>query len=379
MIIKKPVSQLEVGDFVVAIVEQKGNFKIKSSGFVQAQSLIEILKKKGVISVEVDTSKKMEEDEPLEDSGEGHDVEPIKESENDLSFVDKVSVEEPHLSKSAKYVEGLIKAKETFDEAVQVQSKILDDIKAGNSIDTEPVKSLVNDTIESIFENPESIACVINIRIKDKYLLEHSVSVSILMALFAKYLDLDRDLITQLATGAFLHDVGKIQVPEEILNKPGKLTYEEFEQMKLHVVYTREILESTKGINNISRSVASNHHEKLNGKGYPLGLKEEELSYFDKMITICDIYDALIAHRVYKQGLPQTKSFAILRELAKNGELDAGLVDKFIRCLGVYPVGSLVTLTTNKLGIVAHSNNDAPTKPMVTTFFDLENNHFIHA
>ena len=181
--------------------------------------------------------------------------------------VNRVKVE----TKQASFSQRLVSAKNTFDDAKQAQSKILDDIQQGKSIDPGPIKEITNQSIEAIFENPDALTCVLNIRNKDDYLLEHSVSVSILMSIFARYLKLDKTLIQDLAVGAFLHDVGKIKIPDEVLNKPGKLTKEEFEVIKTHAVHSKIIIDGTEGVADVSREVGANHHEKLNGQGYPRG------------------------------------------------------------------------------------------------------------
>jgi len=203
--------------------------------------------------------------------------------------------------------------------------------------------------------------------------------VSILISIFARYLKLDKAIIQELAIGAFLHDVGKIFVPDNVLNKPGKLTEAEFEIIKTHVVHSKRIVDDTEGISQISRQIAANHHERLDGQGYPAGLTESKLSQYDRMISICDIFDALSAHRVYKKGIAQIRAFAILREMAKAGHLDAKLVDQFIKCLGIYPVGSLVRLSSNRLAIVDAPNPDNPTKPKVKAFYSLQQNLFTTA
>lgn len=362
MIVEKHISKLTAGTFVVAIGKQKGRSKIKKVGWVRDDEAIQYLIKQGVISVKVDTSKKLEKNDSS-----------LSISEKSTKPVEKVKPKPRKKQFHTRFVE----AKNIFNEAKKMQSKVLSDIQKGNAIDPQPIAQLTNQSIDAIFENPDALACVINIRCKDEYLLEHSVSVSILIAIFARFLKFEREIVEQLAIGAFLHDVGKIKIPDEILNKPGKLTAKEFEIMKSHVVHSQEIVDKTENLSTISRSIVAAHHEKLNGKGYPTGCTADKLSIYQRMITICDIFDALCAHRVYKKGIAQIKAFMILRELGQSGELDVELVDQFIKCLGVYPIGSLVKLTSNRLAIVDTRNPDLPTKPKVKAFFSLRQNTFI--
>jgi len=378
VIVEKDIYQLAVGSYVVEIAKQKGDFKIKKSGWVRDFKSIEFLIKKGVLRVKVDTSKHLEESENkvyglLSEQPVERTEEKPKQTKLDKNKT------KPVKPKSDDFPQRLVSAKKTFDDAKQAQSKILEDIQQGKSIDPGPIKNLTNQSIETIFENPDALTCVLNIRNKDEYLLEHSVSVSILMSIFARYLKFDKSLIQDLAVGAFLHDVGKVLVPDKVLNKPGKLTDEEFEIIKTHAVHSKRIIDETEGIAEVSRQVVANHHEKLNGQGYPRGLKQSQLSQYDRMISICDIFDALSAHRVYKKGIAQIRAFAILREMASSGHLDPLLVDKFIRCLGIYPVGSLVRLSSNRLAIVDAPNPETPTKPKVKAFYSLSQNIFTAA
>lgn len=204
----------------------------------------------------------------------------------------------------------------------------------GKDINLTSVKEITNRATDAIFKNQDALACILNIRIKDEYLLEHSVSVSILMTIFAKHLGIERQIIEQLSIGAFLHDVGKIMIPNQILNKPSRLTEEEFVTMKTHTNHSIKILNNTPNISELSLEVAALHHEKLNGRGYPYGLKSKDISLYGRMIAVCDIFDALTADRCYKDGYPHIKAFNILRKLAQDGELDNELVDKFIHCMG---------------------------------------------
>lgn len=403
MIIEKDIAQLAVGSYVVKIIKQTGNASLKHAGFVRDFHAIEYLIHQGVKRVAVDTSRHLSEEEPTQEaadtaSDQGSESEANSEREANVKpspsadqkhkalnqEPDKeqvTSTENPHQLHSEfsreELIENFFEAKELFDEAKAVQTKVLEDIKQGRAIDGESVIDMTNKTIENIFSNSDALSCVINIRHKDEYLLEHSISVSVIMTIFAKYLEMDRQTISDLAVGAFMHDVGKINVPMPILNKPGKLTEAEFEVIKSHVVHSANIVNETVGLSQLSREVVANHHEKLNGKGYPKGISGDEISRYSRMITICDIYDALTAERVYKKGISQIRAFNILREIAAKGELDVKLVDQFIKCMGVYPVGSLVKLTSNKLAIVEKVNHEQPIKPIVRAFFSLSQNTFI--
>ena len=348
MIEEITIDKLRVGYFVVDIVQQQGHYTLNSAGYIKSTDAIKHLKNKGVETVNIDTS--------LTKSSISNRA-PLRNQ----------------TSKSTIIVE-MKKAKALFNESKALQTKIFSDALQGKVLNLAPVVEVTNKTIDAIFENPNALASVINIRNKDEYLLEHSVSVSVLMTIFARFLKIPRAIVEQLSVGAFLHDVGKIMIPETILNKPGKLTDDEFTVIKSHVNHSINIIKNTPKISNISLEVATLHHEKLDGNGYPFKVKGTDISKYGRMIAICDIFDALIANRSYKKGFSHPKAFGILRNLAVKNHLDGRLVDSFIKCMGVYPVGSLVELSSNKLAIVEAVNEQNPTKPMVRSFYSRSSN-----
>jgi len=352
MLIEKDISEITIGHFVVKIINQEGNFTLTAAGHIKSNAVINHLKSKNVHRVLIDESKTLKPSS----------IKP-KVSATTLSSVQR---------------EELKEAKVIFDESKSIQKKLFQDALSGSTLDLSPVVDVTNKAIDAIFNSPDSLACMLNIREKDAYLLEHSVAVSIYITLFARYLCLERDVIEQLSMGAFLHDIGKIKVPDEILNKPGKLTDDEFTIMKTHANHSIDIITATPGISPLALEVATLHHEKLDGSGYPFQVKGEDISLFGRMITICDIFDALTATRVYKKGFPHGKSFAILLELAEQGQLDTKLVNQFIKCVGVFPVGSLVQLKSNKLALVQVRNEGNPTKPHVHSFYSVKLHQYLN-
>ncbi len=351
MIVEIDISDLVVGHYVLEIVKQKSHYSLSSAGLIKNEAVIQHLIKKGVESVLIDKSKsKLPVDEPS--------VEPATQSHGPVIL-------------------EVRKAKEIFDQSKEIQKKVFDDALHGKSLDLTPIVEITNQTIDEIFKNADALACVINIRNKDEYLLEHSVSVSVLMTIFARFLKIDKNIVQQLSIGAFLHDVGKIMVPSKILNKPAKLTDQEFSIMKTHVNHSIDIIKRTPGISDLSLEVAALHHEKLDGNGYPFNVQGSDISTYGRMISICDIFDALTAHRCYKDGYSHVKAFAILRNLATQNHLDKRLVDLFIKCLGVYPVGSLVELNSHRIAIVEQRNHDDPVNPKVRCFYNVTYHHYV--
>lgn len=346
MTVEKKLTELKVGHYVTGIAEQESHFSLSSPGHIKSQAVINHLISKQVISVFIDESKTLIKEKPV---------------------IDK-----------ATFIADVKEAKEIFNQSKVIQSQVFSAALNGSSIDLGPVEEITNKSVDAIFNNPDSLACMLNIREKDEYLLEHSVAVSIYIAIFARHLKISKKVIQHLSLGAFLHDVGKIMIPDEILNKPGKLTDEEFDVMKTHANHSIDIIKKTPGISKLSLQVAAQHHEKINGGGYPFNLKGDEITKYGRMIAICDIFDALTATRVYKKGFSHEKAFSILEELVNFDHLDKYLVAEFIKCIGTFPVGSLVQLHSKKLAIVEQRNDGNITTPKVRSFYSVKLNHFLN-
>ncbi len=296
MIVEQRISEVCVGMYILDITSPKGKFHLAKAGWIENENIIKGFRSKGVKRVLIDTSKQRS---PAKRS--------LLPSEKSRVFFQR----------------EVVKAKHVFDESKDIQKKLFHDVQNGCPLDLDPVNRITDESMDLIFKNPNALACVLNIRRKNEYLLEHSVAVSVLVTIFAFFMDLEKEIVKQLAIGAFLHDVGKVKIPAKILNKEGKLTDNEFAVMKQHVIHSIDIIKTTPGISELSLETAALHHEKLNGIGYPYGVKEEQISVYGRIITICDIFDALSSSRCYKEGYSQVKAFSILRALAENHQLDA--------------------------------------------------------
>ncbi len=347
-----PVSKLEVGMYVTNQTEGLADGNMQEKGFIKRPDTLQKIQSKGVRDVFIDISKG-------------------KDSAFASPILSKDTVFKPRVPLKAERA----KAQRVYGEARGLVSDVLNNVKMGKAIDVAPVAELAEDINNSILNNPNALQCLSQIREKDKYLLEHSVNVGILMSIFSTYLGFDKPTVKELTTGALLHDIGKIRVPSEVLNKPGALTDDEWVEMKRHVVYGQAVLTKSEGISDIAKSICALHHERLDGSGYPMGLAGDDIQIYGRIAAVVDVYDAVTASRCYHEGMSPFKAMKLLLSLADN-HFDRSLVYSFIRCMSVYPVGTVVELDNGRLGVVIESNLEMPNKPRLRIFYNMKHKHY---
>ena len=358
------INELVPGMFVESIAEQKGNLKVASRGKVTNKSIVNSLKKRGVLAVIVDPSKQFMPDQSQTDA------EP-----NEASPSTSKDPGEPAQKKQVSFDQEVSIANKLHKKGKSIQKALLKSVAKGLTLNVAVSEEFSNNLVGSIDRNPNALLCLTKIREKDDYLLEHSLNVAILLANFAKYIGLEEEIVQELALTGFLHDIGKIKIPDSILHKPGRLTDQEMNIMRDHVVFGIEALEEMDISKRMIRTI-SEHHERLDGYGYPEGARGDEISDYGRMISIVDVYDALTADRCYKAGMSSQKALQILLKDTPS-KYDRQLVQKFIKCIGVYPVGSLVKLTDATIAMVVRHNEAAPLKPLVKVFYSVEGSHYL--
>ncbi len=266
-------------------------------------------------------------------------------------------------------------AKNLVNKASNVVTNIMSDIRSGKKIDLEVTGQVVSSITRMLAKDSHTLLGVSRLKTKDEYTFIHSVSVSALMAAFASGLGYPQDQIDEIALGGLLHDIGKALTPNEILNKPGKLTDEEFVIMRQHAVDKQNELLQGYGLPQLALDVITMHHERPDGKGYPLGLKGDELSEGGRMSAIVDIYDALTSVRVYKDAWEPTVALKKMLSWCPD-QLDRTLMEKFIKVLGIYPVGSLVEMASGKVALVSEQNTDL-LRPILKVIYDGKNRCYL--
>ena len=247
-------------------------------------------------------------------------------------------------------------------------NRIMDSVRLGEQIDMTAMDEVAANVTDSLTDNPHMLLSVARLKTRDLYTFQHSVSVAALMSAFAKSLGHSQQLVYEVALGGLLHDVGKAKVPLEILNKPGRLDEQEFAVMRQHSRFSYEVLKDIPDFPAAALQTAAMHHERPDGRGYPFGLKGEQIPEVGHMSAIVDVYDALTSVRVYKDAWEPTETLRKMMQWGA-GQFDIPLLQKFIKMLGVYPVGAFVQTQSQHVGVVIAQNPDL-TRPVLNIVYD---------
>ncbi len=272
---------------------------------------------------------------------------------------------------SVSISEELSTARKVHGDSSALMRTALDNARAGRGVDIKAARTAVEDLTQSVMRNPDALGWMSKLKDEHEYTYKHSLSVCILTLVFGRHMSLPEEELHQLGLGAFLHDIGKMKIPMEVLDKPAALTPEEFTEMKRHPEYGVEIVTASGKVPDTVRDIILSHHERMDGSGYPQGLGAELIRPMTHMVAICDTYDAIVSKRPYKKPVSAVRAVEILNR--ERGSLfDPWLVDQFIQCVGVYPVGTLVELNNGETGIVVSANREARLHPRVLILINQE-------
>jgi HD-GYP domain-containing protein (c-di-GMP phosphodiesterase class II) len=263
----------------------------------------------------------------------------------------------------------VVHAKLAHADTQSTVREFLDAVRANQTLDAKSVEHAVNSMIESVLRNPDALMLFSRLREKGDYTHSHAIDTAVYMTSFGRFLELPVEQISLLGYIGLMQDVGKLRVPNEILVKRDRLTPAEFEQAKLHVQHSVEILRETPGMPYELAELAALHHERHDGSGYPSGLKGKEIGMLGSIAAICDTFDALTAQRPYAQAVSPSTALSMLYKW-RGTFFDAVLVEQFIRCIGIFPLGSVVELNSREIGIVIAQNTEKRLQPRVMIIRD---------
>jgi putative nucleotidyltransferase with HDIG domain len=267
----------------------------------------------------------------------------------------------------------------TFErDARETIYTILDDARLGRSVDTPRAKKVVGQMTESVIRNPDALVWLTHLKKKHEYTALHSLRVCVLALALGRHLGYDEEKLNILGLGALLHDIGKLHVPIEILDKPEALTREEFEIMKLHVPNGLKILENAEGVPAAALEVVGRHHERYSGSGYAFGLTGDDIGEFGLISAIVDTYDAITSDRSYHLSLSAADALKIIYE-GRQKAYHPWLTEQFIQCMGIYPIGSIVEMSTGSIGVVITANRARRLRPRVALILSPDKNPYTPA
>ncbi|MFD2637773.1 HD-GYP domain-containing protein [Piscibacillus salipiscarius] len=269
-------------------------------------------------------------------------------------------------------VEAISKIRQTFKIFDQYNEKEHKQYVLERSV--KEVQETVNEIINVVNEHDEILSIMSDIFMFDDYLYNHSVNVTVYTLVLARELNFSERQIEEIGIGAMLHDIGKMHVPKSIIDKPGKLTDMEFEVVKEHTTYGYEILKQFKQIPQAVANCAYQHHERLDGSGYPLGLKESNIHEYAKIMAVSDVFDAVTSNRVYRNAFLPHEGLEILYS-GSGTQYSQEYIELFKRHISIYPNGSYVALSDGRKGIIAHQTK-VPDRPVIRILEEQE--HEIH-
>lgn len=290
--------------------------------------------------------------------------------------IEKVYYSKPNTKKDIKYSNPMISEK-ILEEAIEILSEIISAVENNKKPDIEKTKKVVEKIFQEIVKKFESaVLNLLMIKNYDDYTYTHSINVSAISMFFAKTLKLSDYVVKEIGLGGLLHDLGKVKIPKEILNKPDKLTEKEFIEMKKHPIYGYFIIKDDSNISTYVKKIVLFHHERYDGKGYPLGLTFERVGRYPQIVGLADVYDALTTERPYKRPYSINETLEYIMENSGTA-FEPILAQKFINEMAkmynigsFYPIGGFVLLNTGEKGIIIDKDTEYTLRPKIKILTD---------
>ncbi len=355
MIKKIRVNQLVPGMYVHKLAGSWLDHPFWKRAFLLADTAqVELIRRSKVFELWIDTSR-------------GHDVQMEPEDACDAALLattlDPTRDADLH---ACSLNEELVRAERVVAAGRGAMTVMFKDMRLGKAMDTEHCLPLVAEITGSVKRNRGAIVSLARLKTSDDYTYMHSVAVCALMVSLARQLDLSEAETREAGMAGLMHDLGKAMMPIDVLNKPGPLTDEEFAIIKGHPEAGYRLLAESRAVDAVTMDVALHHHEKVNGAGYPHGLRGDAISLPARMGAVCDVYDAITSNRPYKTGWDPARSVHSMAQWSREGHFDEAVFQAFVKSIGIYPIGSLVRLASGRLGVIVDQSPSSLLTPAVT-------------
>ncbi len=355
-----PVYQVRMGMFIHSLKGPWIDHPFWKNAFMlEDANDLNKLQSSGIKEIVIDTSKGLDvvDDPPVVTDSE---VFPLKENAG----------HQQNKPKRVSASEERVQARRIIESSKEAVVSMFNDVRMGKAIDTEAASPLVEEISASLDRNESALISLVRLKASDDYTYMHSVAVCALMISLARELGLSEVEVRQAGMGGLLHDIGKALIPIEVLNKPGALTNEEFNLVKLHPERGHALLKQGNVTDEVALDICLHHHEKIDGTGYPFKLDGSQISLFAKMGAVCDVYDAVTSNRPYKPGWEPGVSLQRMSQWSNH--FDGKVFQAFVKCVGIYPVGSIVLLKSGRLALVIDQSPKSLLTPIVKVFFSIK-------
>lgn len=361
------VSDLLLGMYVDEFCGSWMDHPFWRAGFVVSTDVdLRRIQESGISEVWIDSGKGLDIEAGV-DAIEGHES---TDARIEAQLRDVAATAKQRTRRNSQKVDALKEASRVLANSRQVVAAVFGEARMGSVRDTGDAAGAVDNIAESVARNPAAIIGLARLKSADDYTFMHSVAVCALMVALARTLGFDEKDIRIAGMAGLLHDVGKAQIPLSVLNKPGALDDKEWETMRSHPERGYQILREARGATPAALEAVLHHHEKVDGTGYPHKLSGRQITQLTKMTTVCDVYDAITSDRPYKAGWQPTVALRKMAEWA-NGHFDDSIFKAFVKTVGIYPIGSLVRLKSDRLAVVVAQDDAQLLEPTVKAFFSL--------
>jgi putative nucleotidyltransferase with HDIG domain len=283
--------------------------------------------------------------------------------------VRRITIGRINVEKEDEESAGIAAARRVYGTAVETAQTLWESAKAGDKPDPNAARKIIDSLAKLVSQDRTSLMALTALKRYDNYTFTHMVNVSVIAMAQARSLNLEGPLLREFGFAALMHDIGKVNTPLDVLNKPDKLTKDEFDQMKQHVVDGAHILRRTPEMPALAPVVAFEHHLRQDLSGYPENIGHRELNLCTQIVSIADVYDALRSNRIYREGLPSDRIKAIMTQ-KDSPAFNTRLLRRFINLMGLFPIGTLVRLNTDEVAVVTHEHPGDPFRPQVKILRD---------